>query len=90
MQALMLLTRFVLTMVVGVMVFNATFKTISAMLWWSVLLVEQTGGAGENHQSVASHWQTKEYWGTIVIICVMFDCELIYVELTLLRLTVSD
>jgi len=32
MQALMLLTRFVLTMVVGVMVFNATFKTISAML----------------------------------------------------------
>jgi len=34
------------------MVFNATFNTILAISWWSVLLVEETG---ENHRSVASH-----------------------------------
>ena len=28
----------------GVMVFNATFNNISFILWWSVLLVEETGG----------------------------------------------
>jgi hypothetical protein len=27
---------------VRVMVFNATFNNISAILWWSVLLVEET------------------------------------------------
>jgi len=26
----------------GFMVFNATFNNISAILWWSVLLVEET------------------------------------------------
>jgi len=31
---------------VRVMVFNATFNHISVILWWSVLLVEETG---ENH-----------------------------------------
>ena len=36
------------------MVFNATFNNISARLWQSVLLVEETG---ENHRSVASHSQ---------------------------------
>jgi hypothetical protein len=40
------------------MVINATFNNISAMSWWSVLLVEETGGPGENHRPVASHWQT--------------------------------
>ena len=39
-------------------VFNATFNNISAILWWSVLLVEETGGPGENHRPVASYWQT--------------------------------
>jgi hypothetical protein len=34
---------------------NATFNNISVISWWSVLLVEETG---ENHRSVASHWQT--------------------------------
>jgi hypothetical protein len=28
---------------VRVMVFNATFNNISVILWWSVLLVEETG-----------------------------------------------
>jgi len=40
------------------MVFNATFNTISVILWRSVLFVEETGIPGENHQPVASHWQT--------------------------------
>jgi hypothetical protein len=39
----------------GFMGFNATFNNISAILWRSVLLVEETGLSGENHQPVASH-----------------------------------
>ena len=31
------------------MVFNATFNNISAISWWSVLLLEETGVPGENH-----------------------------------------
>jgi hypothetical protein len=37
------------------MVFNATFNNMS------VLLMEETGGHGENHQPVASHWQTLSH-----------------------------
>jgi hypothetical protein len=37
------------------MVFNATFKNISFISWWSVLLVEETGVPRENHQPVADH-----------------------------------
>ena len=40
------------------MVFNATFNSISVILWWSVFLVEETGLPRENHWTVASHWQT--------------------------------
>ena len=40
------------------MVFNATFNNISVISWRSVLLVEETGGPGENHRPVGSHWQT--------------------------------
>ena len=40
------------------MVFNATFNNISVISWQSVLLVEETGGPGENQQPAASHWQT--------------------------------
>ena len=43
------------------MVFNATFNNISVILWLSVLLVEETGGPGENHGPVASHWQTLSH-----------------------------
>jgi hypothetical protein len=32
------------------MVFNATFNNISVISWWLVLLVEETGVPGENHQ----------------------------------------
>ena len=43
------------------MVFNATFNSISAISWRSVLLVEETGGSGENHRPVASHQQTLSH-----------------------------
>ena len=45
------------------MVFNATFNTISVIPWRSVLLVEETGVAGENHQPATSHLQTLSYNG---------------------------
>jgi len=41
--------------VVVVMVFNATFNNISAISWWSVLLVEETGVPRAKHRSAASH-----------------------------------
>jgi hypothetical protein len=37
------------------MVFNATFNNISVILWWLVLLMEETGVPGENQRPVASH-----------------------------------
>jgi len=37
------------------MLFNVTFNNISVILWWSVLLVEQTGVPGENKRPAASH-----------------------------------
>jgi hypothetical protein len=39
----------------GGMLFNATFNNFSVILWWSVLLVEETEVIGENHQPAASH-----------------------------------
>jgi hypothetical protein len=38
---------------VGLCVNN--FNNISVILWRSVLLVDETGGPGENHRPVASH-----------------------------------
>jgi len=43
------------------MVFNATFNNISAISWWSVLLVEETGVPGENHRPAACHRQTLSH-----------------------------
>jgi len=43
------------------MVFNATFNNISVISWRSDLLVEETGGSGENPQPVASHLQTLSH-----------------------------
>ena len=36
-------------------VFNATFNNISVISGRSFLLVEETGGPGENHRPVTSH-----------------------------------
>ena len=38
-----------------VMVFNATFNTISAISWRPVLVVEEAGVPGENHRPWASN-----------------------------------
>jgi hypothetical protein len=43
---------------VMVMMFNTTFNNISAILWRSVLMMEEIRVPGENHQPVASHLQT--------------------------------
>ena len=40
---------------VCLMVFNATFSSISGISWQSYLLVEETGGPGKNHRPVVSH-----------------------------------
>ena len=40
---------------VMVMVFNTTFNNVSVISWRSVLLIEETGVARENHQPAASH-----------------------------------
>ena len=42
-------------------VFNATFNKISAFLWRSVLLVEETGVLRENHRPAVSYWQTLSH-----------------------------
>ena len=44
-----------------VMVFNSIFNNISVILWWSVLLVEETGVPGESHSPVTSYWQTLSH-----------------------------
>jgi hypothetical protein len=46
---------------VSAIVFNTTFNNISVISWQSVLLVEETGGPGENHKPVASHWKTLSH-----------------------------
>jgi hypothetical protein len=38
------------------MVFNATFNNISAILWQSLLLMEETGVYRENHRPVTRYW----------------------------------
>jgi hypothetical protein len=43
------------------MALNATFNNISALSWWSVLLVEGTGVPGETHRPTASHCQTVSH-----------------------------
>ena len=43
------------------MVFNATFNNISVILWWSVLLVEETRVPGDNHRPSTSHRQTLSH-----------------------------
>ena len=48
-------------LVLGFMVFNTTFNNISAILWQSVLLVEETRVPGENHRPAASHGQTLSH-----------------------------
>jgi hypothetical protein len=53
-----LITGLKLGWFVCLIVFKATFNNISVIWWLSVLLVEETGGPGENHRPVARHGQT--------------------------------
>ena len=46
---------------IRVMVFNATFNNISAILWHSALLVEETRVPGGNQQPNASHRHTLSH-----------------------------
>jgi hypothetical protein len=46
---------------VGFMVLNVTFNSISVISWRSILLVEETGGPGKNHRPTASHRQTLSH-----------------------------
>jgi hypothetical protein len=41
--------------IVRVMVFNVTFNNMLGSSWQSVLLVEETGVTGENHQPTTRH-----------------------------------
>jgi len=41
---------------IWILVFNATFNNISAILWRSVLVVEEAGVPGENHRPWTSNW----------------------------------
>jgi hypothetical protein len=50
------------------MVFNTTFNNISAISWWSGLLVEETGVPGENHQPVPSQVTEKLYHVMLYIV----------------------
>jgi hypothetical protein len=43
------------------MVMDMVFNNISAILWWSVLLVEEIVGLGENHRPVARNRQTLSH-----------------------------
>lgn len=49
-----------LTIWVSVMVLNATFNSILVILWWYVLLVDETADPEKNHRTVVSHW--KNFW----------------------------
>jgi hypothetical protein len=42
---------------VGFMVFSVTFNNISVISWQSVLLVNETGGHGENQQVTDKHYR---------------------------------
>jgi hypothetical protein len=45
----------ILDVLLWFIMFNATFQNISAISWWSVLLVDETAVPGENRRPVASH-----------------------------------
>jgi hypothetical protein len=49
---------------VRAIMFRATFKNISAISWWSVLLVGETEVPGENHRPFPSDLKYFEnkYW----------------------------
>jgi hypothetical protein len=65
-----------------VMVFNTIFSNISVILWWSVLLVEETRVPRENHRPVASHWQILSH---NVVLNNVFLFEAVYPNIRILQ-----
>ena len=61
------------------MVFNTIFNNISAISWWSVLLVEETWVLGKNHRPAASYNFISKYYMFCVEILPYFifhqDCQ---------------
>jgi hypothetical protein len=55
------------------MVFNTTFNNISVISWQSVLLMEETGVPGENHQPAVSHWRFSIF-NIFVVVFFGFRC----------------
>ena len=49
------INRFLSSLFICFMMFDATFNNISVILWRSVLLVEEALGPRENHQPAAKH-----------------------------------
>jgi hypothetical protein len=63
---------------VNVPTLNKTFDLIwcryhfpPLISWWSLLLMEETGGPGENHRPVVSLWQTLSH--NVVHLALIFD-----------------
>jgi len=51
------------------MVFSVTFNSISAILWRSLLMVEEAGVPRENHRPAASHRQAFSHKGVWSMSC---------------------
>ena len=47
--------HFAILILVGFMVFNAPFNNITVILWWFILLVEDTEVSEENHRPAVNH-----------------------------------
>ena len=55
------------------MVFNATFNKFSVVSWRSVLLVEETGGQGENHLNfLCTSFQSSKVFESLIIYVVIY------------------
>jgi hypothetical protein len=74
-------------------VFSATFNNISAISWRSVLLVEETGGPGENYRPAASHCQALSHNAvhlglieirTLFVLEILFNTKTIIVKLIII------
>ena len=77
--------HFSLWVMFGVMVFSATFNNSSAILWLSVLLVEETGVPGKNHPHVSGfEFITLVMIGTDCICTILLYYHDNYIVLTIM------
>ena len=66
-------TKDFVCLLVCLMVLNATFNSISVISCLSFLLVEETGGPGENHRPVATCDKSLTFSHNIVHLALIFD-----------------